>query len=192
MAHHQDDAIETAIINLVRGTGRLGFSSLQSRPDVVRPLLHVPKIDIINYAKDNQLEWRDDSTNQDVRYFRNFVRHHVIPRLSTEDRQKLLDIIHHMHELNEEIDNNLANYLHLQPAAYQLTRHDFIMLPHRVAREVMASWLRARGIRNFTSETLERLVRAAKTFGIGRQADVNLNHCLVVGKDALALAPRDR
>lgn len=79
-AHHQDDVLETAIINLLRGSGRKGLTSLGNRPGIERPLLSVPKRDLVAYAKDQGLRWREDSTNQDLDYLRNYVRHRLLPR----------------------------------------------------------------------------------------------------------------
>jgi tRNA(Ile)-lysidine synthase len=65
-AHHEDDLIETAIINLIRGTSRKGMSSLSSREGIIRPLLTYPKAELIKYAKSSKLVWREDSTNSDT------------------------------------------------------------------------------------------------------------------------------
>lgn len=59
-AHHQNDVLETAIINIIRGTGRKGLTSLGSN-EIVRPLLNVSKAALIQYAKKHNLQWREDS-----------------------------------------------------------------------------------------------------------------------------------
>ena len=82
-AHHQDDVLETAIINLLRGTNRRGLSSLTSRPQLARPLLHVSKRDLKAYAQEQGLVWREDSTNSDDSYLRNYVRLHLVPQFSS-------------------------------------------------------------------------------------------------------------
>jgi tRNA(Ile)-lysidine synthase len=64
-AHHKDDVLETAIINISRGTGRRGLSSLKTRQGRSRPLLDLSKQQIIDYAKDNNIEWNVDETNSD-------------------------------------------------------------------------------------------------------------------------------
>ncbi len=186
-AHHQDDVIETAIVNLIRGTGRLGLSSLKSTELVIRPLLSVPKPQLIAYAQDNQLVWREDSTNGDTTYLRNHIRHNILTRFASVDRQKMLDLIELMHGLNRQIDEELINHLHLQQVRSQLDRHWFIMLPHATAREVMAHWLRSAGVREFSKKTLERLVASAKTYNPGRLADVNRERKIIIGRDFLAL-----
>jgi tRNA(Ile)-lysidine synthase len=193
-AHHQDDLLETAIINLIRGTGRRGLTSLQSTDGIVRPLLHVTKKELIAYAKDHNLSWREDPSNQDTRYLRNHIRHKILPRFSTEDRQKLLDIISRLHGLNQQIDGELA-LLHqsfVRGSTFHMERYGFIMLPHGVAREVTATWLRERGIQSYDKKTLERLVTAAKTYLPGRVTDVNKNWQLAVKADHIELISRNR
>lgn len=192
IAHHQDDALETVVLQLLRGTGRRGLSSLGSHLTLLRPLLHVPKVYLKAYAKSNGLTWREDSTNQDERYLRNYVRLKILPKLNPEERQRLSELINRMRQVNQEIDNLLDLSLHMQPSRSSLSRHWFTGLPHSVASEVMAHWLRRHGIRGFDKKHLQKLVVAAKTLAPGQRTDVDKTHILKVSKDILALAPRDR
>ena len=191
-AHHQDDVLETAVHNLLRGTGRRGMISLRSRPDIQRPLLHMSKAQLKAYAKDQGLVWREDSTNTDLRYMRNYIRHKLLPRFSRGQREELLQHIHSLQSSHEELERELDNHLHLHPAMDRLDRHWFIMLPHAVAREVLLVWLRRFGVEDISSAMLERLVMSAKTYLPGQQADVDKKHVLQVGKNLLALDSRDR
>lgn len=189
-AHHQDDVLETAIFNLLRGTGRLGLSSLRSRSDIVRPLLHVPKQEILAYAQAHQLHWREDTTNQDQRYTRNYIRHTIMPRFTPRQRERLLQHITRARRLNDALDHALTNALHMQPAYSQLNRQWFISLPYAVSAEVMAAWLRARTIRNFDQKLIHQLVVAAKTLPAGKQRDINTSFVLRITKDMLYLTRR--
>ena len=191
-AHHEDDLLETAILNLLRGTGRKGLSSLKSTGEIYRPLLGVPKQALIDYAKTHNLEWREDPTNADVAYLRNYIRHKLLPRFDTEARRQFRQIIDSAHRTDAEIDELLANQLHLQPTRDQLDRHWLIMLPHAVAKEALAAWLRVHGINGFDKKTIGRIVTAAKTYAPGKQIDVDATHIILVKKTALALAPRER
>ena len=71
-AHHLDDLVETVAINLQRGTGWRGLAVFNS--DVVRPLVDTPKQQLIQYAKEHALQWREDSTNATDAYLRNRIR----------------------------------------------------------------------------------------------------------------------
>lgn len=190
-AHHQDDLLETAIINMLRGTSRRGLTSLKSRDRVLRPMLMLSKKDIEDYAKTHHVTWHEDSTNQDEKYLRNYVRRQILAKFSAEQRQQLLVYLNNAQGLNDELENLLANQLHIQPAIHKLDRHWFIGLPHIVSREVMASWLRERGV-TFDKKTLERLIVAAKTFQLHKRVDVANGVYLEVKQDYLALAMPDR
>lgn len=72
LAHHADDQVETFFMNMMRQSGILGLSSIPViRGQYVRPLLHLFKSDILNYAQTNNLEWREDLSNQSTHYLRN-------------------------------------------------------------------------------------------------------------------------
>jgi tRNA(Ile)-lysidine synthetase-like protein len=191
-AHHQDDLLETAILNLLRGTGRRGLSSLRSSDLVLRPLLHIPKKDLIQYADKHNLKWRDDPTNQDLKYLRNYIRHKILTKFSHGDREKMLELILKMHVLNDEIDLHLINHLHLHSGLSKLNRYYFIMLPHKVAQEVIAAWMRKHGVKDFDKKTIDRAIVAAKTYAPGKRADIDKNLVLEIGKSDLALIQRDR
>jgi len=191
-AHHQDDVLETAIINLLRGTNRRGLSALKSHPNLHRPLLHMPKNELIAYAQLHGVKWREDSTNQDTTHLRNYVRHRIVSRFSDLERIKFLAHLGVLGTLNRQIDEVLINELHQQPHTHALDRHWFIMLPHTVAREVLATWLRQRGVSNVDKKRLELLVSSAKTLHSGKRVDIDLKCYLQITADQLALKHRER
>ncbi|MBI3624031.1 tRNA lysidine(34) synthetase TilS [Candidatus Saccharibacteria bacterium] len=191
-AHHQDDALETAVLQLLRGTGRRGLSSLDSRLTLERPLLDFTKADLQRYGKDQGLTWREDRTNQDLKYLRNYIRHQLLPRLSAAQQQQLQQLVARMREVNTELDQLLDICLHLQPSVTSLERAWFINLPHSLSAEVLAHWLRGRSIRGFTRKQLDKLVVRAKTLRPGQQVDINKTAVLKIEPNILALVPRDR
>ncbi len=81
-AHHANDNAETLFVNLTRGTGIKGLQGIpEKQNNVVRPLLFATKQEIINYANKSELKYREDSSNQEIKYKRNFIRHQIIPEL---------------------------------------------------------------------------------------------------------------
>jgi len=191
-AHHQDDVLETAILNLLRGTGSRGLSSLRSTDVIKRPLLHVPKKELLRYAEREGLRWREDSTNADERYLRNYIRARILPRFAEMNREALLAIISRAQEANAAIAEQVAQYLHVQPGLTTLDRYTFIQLPHAVARAVMAEWLLLRADTELSRRLLERLVVTAKTARAGTKTDVDAGHWLQISQTELALIPRER
>jgi tRNA(Ile)-lysidine synthase len=81
-AHHLNDTIETTLLNLVRGSGPEGWDGIAARNGkIIRPLLFASRSEIENYAAENGITWREDSSNASDDYQRNFLRHRVTPLL---------------------------------------------------------------------------------------------------------------
>ena len=81
IAHHQDDAVETFHINLLRGTGIRGIKGINAQSGIYfRPLLSVSREEILNYCRQQELFFREDSTNASTHIMRNKIRHEIIPR----------------------------------------------------------------------------------------------------------------
>ncbi|PKP15615.1 MAG: tRNA lysidine(34) synthetase TilS, partial [Bacteroidetes bacterium HGW-Bacteroidetes-23] len=73
-AHHLDDQLETFLINFSRGTGLDGLCGIPSQNDkIIRPLLIFSRAEIETFAKENQLKWREDSSNASDKYVRNKI-----------------------------------------------------------------------------------------------------------------------
>ena len=83
-AHHLDDSLETFLINLSRGTGIEGLTGIPQQNDkIIRPLLPFSRNEIEEYAKGNNISWREDSSNASNKYLRNKLRHDVVPVLKS-------------------------------------------------------------------------------------------------------------
>ena len=81
-AHHRGDNLETLLLHLVRGTGWQGLTGIPMQSNnIIRPLLNFTRQQIEDYARANAMLWREDSSNAEEHYDRNFIRHQVIPRL---------------------------------------------------------------------------------------------------------------
>jgi len=81
-AHHADDNLETFLINLVRGTGLDGLTGIPAQNEnVIRPLLIFSRQEVEQYAKVNNIDWREDSSNASDKYLRNKIRHNLVPIL---------------------------------------------------------------------------------------------------------------
>ncbi|MDX1753287.1 MAG: tRNA lysidine(34) synthetase TilS [Salinimicrobium sediminis] len=89
-AHHANDNLETVLINFIRGTGLDGLTGIPDKNDCIRrPLLPFTRKQIEDFAHLNHLKWREDSSNQSLKYFRNKVRLEVIPKLMELNPQLL-------------------------------------------------------------------------------------------------------
>jgi len=82
-AHHRDDNIETILFNFIKTTGYKGILGIQKESKkIIRPLLDIGKKDLIRYAENKKLRWREDKSNNENKYSRNKIRNKVIPLLS--------------------------------------------------------------------------------------------------------------
>jgi len=84
LAHHEDDQAETFLLQLMRGAGVKGLSSMarfDEHRHLWRPLLNASRIDIKSYAKQHQLRWIEDESNQNTDFDRNFIRLKILPIL---------------------------------------------------------------------------------------------------------------
>lgn len=83
-AHHLDDDVETFIINFSRGTGLDGLVGIPVKNEkIIRPLLPFSRKEIEDYVNENNLKWREDSSNSSDKYLRNNIRNHIIPSLKS-------------------------------------------------------------------------------------------------------------
>lgn len=130
--HHQRDQAETLLLNLMRGAGLEGLSAMPERRVLgnqadltnhqawlVRPLLNTSYEAVQDYAKQHQLDWVEDPTNQHVEYRRNFIRHQLLPLLDqawSNPQAKLAQASAHQAEaaelLHELAQNDLAEIEH--------------------------------------------------------------------------------
>jgi tRNA(Ile)-lysidine synthase len=187
-AHHQDDMVETAFLNLLRGTGRKGLASLKSTEQVLRPLLHLTKNELIEYAKSNNLVWREDSTNLDPKYARNRVRLSLVPILNDHAgaREYLLTLIENTMKLNEQIDIELALFFNSLHDNVGVLRQAFVALPYSVAAEITAYWLRQNEL-EFDKKTIERIVRGVQQLTTGKYIEVSKNVKIKIEKNHLLM-----
>jgi len=81
-AHTRDDLLETLLMRFLRGSGPAGLAPMmRNRGRILRPLLEVTRQDVLGYLEEKDIEYRTDSTNDDISFLRNRVRHKLVPVL---------------------------------------------------------------------------------------------------------------
>lgn len=112
-AHHADDNIETFLINLIRGTGLKGLTGIpKHNKNIIRPLLIFSREQINEYAKNNNIKWREDASNQETKYIRNKLRNEVVPKLKEINPNLLNNFIkttEHLKQDEQLIDNHISS-----------------------------------------------------------------------------------
>jgi tRNA(Ile)-lysidine synthase len=162
-AHHQDDLIETALINIVRGTGHRGMVAIAKNPNIMRPMLNIPKSKLIDYANQNHIVWREDSTNKNIAYLRNYIRQSLMTGLSEQQRQYITDNIEKIAHITDGLNKLVAKLSEKVVQDGVINRQAFISLPREIENELVHYWLRQQKVEDIDRETVERIGLALKT-----------------------------
>ena len=146
-AHHRDDQIETVVMNIFRGAAASGLAGMltkrrQGAIYILRPCLQIPRQEMRTYAKEHDVPWREDSSNNDTQYRRNFIRHTLIPEFEAACPgfgEELLKRAAQERQRVDKMEQELKLYVNqsLQDAAVSL--------------EVLAAWERAQRAQFFRS-----------------------------------------
>lgn len=188
-AHHQDDVIETALLNVLRGTQHKGLVSLQSSDEIIRPLLDIAKEQLLSYAQQHHLAWREDSTNQNQNYKRNELRAVLKNSLLPEQRQHIIEQLQQVKSQSQQIETVVRAILADQPPG-ALSRDLLRSVDNQVAYELVAEWLRANKI-SFDRKTLKRVVQGNQDLHSGGQIDLQGNFYCLLQKQQIVLMRRD-
>lgn len=132
-AHHLDDQAETIFMRFLRGTGIKGFGGIKTYNNkLFRPFLNVSKNDIVQFAKKHAVPFREDSTNTDTHYYRNNIRHNVIPHIKTLNPHFLENIAlftSEMQELYEFLEIQRDLWIETYVINKSFTKNVFLALP---------------------------------------------------------------
>jgi len=146
LAHHLDDLAEEVFMRLIRGTGKRGLTGIPVKREnlIVRPFLFVSKEEIKKFAIEHNLKWREDATNQDLRFLRNKIRHILIPFLEKhfsknikENIKKTALLIAEDEELIEELALNKFKEVKFEiEGALALKLHELRTLPGSLRKRI--------------------------------------------------------
>ena len=114
VAHHADDALETFMINAMRGTGLKGLLGIpERRGKILRPMLSFSREEIMLYALENKIQWREDLSNAKTDYLRNALRHQVIPQWKKKDPnfdQQFQETLKHLGEAQDVLEDVISKF----------------------------------------------------------------------------------
>ncbi len=166
-AHHQNDLVESIAINLSRGTGWRGLAVFGDT-SIERPLLHMTKNEIYDYALKHKLEWVEDETNTTDMYLRNRLRR-KLALLSSAKRQRLVELYERQIEIKQLVTEQANQF----PVT---SRYFLTMVEEQVALELLFTLLAREGM-SLTRPQRTRLLLAIKTAKVGDtfQAGCNIS-----------------
>lgn len=150
-AHHLDDNVETFLINFTRGTGLEGLTGIPAQNgNIIRPLLPFSREEIENYANENKIQWREDSSNAADKYFRNKLRHNIVPilkELNTGFLDSFQNTLNHLHQAESLVEDasELVYEKVVEVRENQLEIHLNSLLQFKNYKAYLYQWLKDYG-----------------------------------------------
>lgn len=211
VGHNADDQVETILMHLLRGAGPAGLRGMRFRnlPNpwsatipLIRPLLATWRLDIEAYVNSHQLAFVKDSSNLDPVYYRNRLRHEVIPYLQTlnpQIKQALwqtaeivgIDYEFLAAEIQRVWDSDLIQKT--EPGVVGMDREEFSRLSQSLQRELLrrGAFEIQPGLRDFDYEAIQRALNAVQKPLSHQQIDLVSGMRLIIEPDWLWLMRRD-
>ena len=188
-AHHLDDNVETFLINFTRGTGLEGLTGIPAQNEnVIRPLLPFSREEIENYAKEYNIQWREDSSNASDKYFRNKLRHDIVPtlkELNTGFLDSFQNTLRHLQQA-ESLVNDASKLVYekvVEVKENQLEIHLNSLLQFKNYKAYLYQWLKNYGFSSWND--IYDLVEAQS----GKQV-FSETHVLLKDREKLILSER--
>src|SRR5437016_13289880 len=183
LAHHADDLVETALLNLFRGAGPGGMAAMReisihrigkTQLTILRPLLGVWRSEIDSYVRQNELEFREDSTNAALHSSRNKIRHRILPDIENQFGRDVRKTIWRAAQIWSEEEAVLDSLVSTETvSAAHLPVVALRKMALALQRRTIHRWLRARKVADVSFDTVEN-VRSLLEPG-AKAAKVNLS-----------------
>jgi tRNA(Ile)-lysidine synthase len=173
LAHHADDQAETFLLQLFRGAGVKGLSSMAHFDDtrkLWRPLLNTSRIEIENYARQHKLKWIEDESNKNTDFDRNFIRSRVLPILKNRFSHIIKVISRsasHLAEAQYLLDDlaqiDLKSYLKSKEYKHKIKVKTLDKLSYSRAKNILRYWLELNDQLMPSKDILDELLRQVLT-----------------------------
>ena len=196
VAHTKDDQAETILMNFLRGAGMTGLSGMKERHGkIVRPLLNISKEELRDYVVGHKLDYREDSTNQHLRYDRNHIRNELLPLIAERYNPNFTDTLVRMGAIfadNEELVLDQAgDFFHAEAEhltnEIHIPREALASQPRPVRREVIHAAMKSFGhiepLSFEHSEQVQSLLEPGTETGKEKELSGNLK--MVVERDVV-------
>jgi tRNA(Ile)-lysidine synthase len=167
VAHHADDLVETFLINLFRGAGMAGLTSMRERSSrevdgveltILRPFLHVWRKEIDQYVRKRRLKFREDASNRDTAPLRNRIRRRIIPYLEKSLGRNIRENIWRTAFIAAEEESVFENLVpDAIPKLGALALEPLRKLSVALQRRALHRWLRESEIADVGFEVVERV-----------------------------------
>jgi tRNA(Ile)-lysidine synthase len=164
-AHHDDDQLETLLLQLMRGAGLAGLAGMPERAPFglgwhIRPLLGLSRAEVERWAGAQALRWVDDASNADPRFDRNYLRIEVVPRLRVRwpaAARVAARTAGHLAEAHDLLGDLGRRDLQQTAVGEAIELAALARLPPARQRNALRAWLATRGLRAPDAQRLERI-----------------------------------
>jgi tRNA(Ile)-lysidine synthase len=188
--HHLDDSMETILLNLTKGSSTDGLAGIPVKNgNIIRPLLFASRGQVEAYATATAIAWREDKSNLTDDYQRNFIRHHVIPKLrelnpslevtwqhGIEKIQGDLELVHHsFEEWKKTFVKGSPNRIDIEKKGLET---------YHAAAAILWRFIRAYA---FNFEQAREIIQGLK--GQPGKRFLSSSHILVIDRDVLIISP---
>ena len=188
VAHHIDDAVETFMLNLLRGTGIAGLTGMHEKNGrIIRPMLCFTRKEIEDYIKNNDLEYVTDVTNFETEFSRNKIRNCVVPyfeEINPSFRHNFADTFKYLRQVKEiyfeEIERQKANIICSEGNSVKINIKKLLQYPHREA--FMFEILHTYGFNKNQVEQIEMSLE-----GLSGKVFISSSHKLVKDREYLII-----
>lgn len=192
VAHHEDDQIETIFLNLLRGTGIEGIYGMSERRGwLIRPMLPFSRKDIQDFVLENDIKWREDSSNEKTDYKRNKLRHISLPALygvADDAKSNLLNSFTRLKDTGKAFTALFENWknekIKESDGLQILSTND--LLRAAGASSLLYFWLRPYG---FNSDQAQEILETNQSTSESGKLFESSTHLLNIDRNQLILAP---
>ena len=167
LAHHADDLVETALLNLFRGAGPAGMAAMRkisihrigkTQLTILRPLLGVWRGEIDTYIRQRDLEFREDATNAGLHSSRNRIRHRILPDIEKQFGRDVRKTIWRAAQIWSEEETVLDSLVSTETiSAAHLAVPALRKTAVALQRRTILRWLRARNVANVSFDVVEKV-----------------------------------
>ena len=182
-AHHLDDVLESIAINLIRGTGWRGLTPFYG-DELVRPFIisKMWKRDVLKFAGEQKISFRQDPTNYETNYLRNRVREKMV-ELDETTRVNIIDLFEKQNKLREKIEKLVTELAKQTVMGKNFHKKElFLVADEKVALEVLREICLMHG-HSLTRKQLEDFLSAIKTYTPHKRFNLPKNHFVTILKN---------
>ena len=156
LAHNQNDQLETRLIQLIRGCGPQGLKGMSyySAP-YLRPLIFWARKEIESYALKQKLKWREDPSNKDNHFLRNWIRNKWLKELENQRQGSVKSLARSLESLNKSKTKELQFCIDSKGIKRQL----FIELSFKEKKQILAFYMRQSSLSNYGQSHIEEIIK---------------------------------